>query len=122
MLTPLKHWLLIIAGLLSLLVGVIGVFLPLIPTVPLVLLAAYCFARSSERLHNWLIGHRHFGAILRNFESGKGIPRQVKVRAVTMVWISLGFSACIVGRPVLIALLFSIGLGVSIYIWRLPEY
>ena len=122
MLTPLKHWLLIIAGLLSLLVGVIGVFLPLIPTVPLVLLAAYCFARSSERLHNWLIGHRHFGAILRNFESGKGIPRQVKGRAVTMVWISLGFSACIVGRPVLIALLFSIGLGVSIYIWRLPEY
>ena len=122
MLTPLKHWLIIIAGLLSLLVGVIGVFLPLIPTVPLVLLAAYCFARSSERLHNWLIGHRHFGAILRNFESGKGIPRQVKVRAVTMVWISLGFSACIVGRPVLIALLFSIGLGVSIYIWRLPEY
>ena len=122
MLTPLKHWLLIIAGVLSLLLGVIGVFLPLLPTVPLVLLAGYCFARSSERLHSWLVGHRHFGVIFRNFESGKGIPRRVKVRAIAMLWLGMGFSAWIVARLALIVLLFVIGLCVSIYLWRLPEY
>ena len=122
MLTPLKHWLLIIAGSLSLLLGVVGVFLPLLPTVPLVLLAAYCFARSSERLHNWLLSHRHFGSIIRNFESDKGIPRRIKVRAITMVWIGMGISSLIVGRLILVALLIIIGLTGSIYLWRLPEY
>jgi len=122
MLTPVKRALLVGAGCLSLATGVVGAFLPLLPTVPLVLLAGFCFARSSETLHNWLLGHRYFGSIIENFEAGKGIPRRVKVRAITVLWLSMGLSSWIVGRPMLILMLIAIGLATSTYLWRLPEY
>lgn len=122
MLTPLKRGLLICVGCLSLLTGVIGAFVPLLPTVPLVLLAGFCFARSSESLHRWLLQHRYFGPILKNFESGKGVPRKVKLRAILMIWISMGLSCWIVDRPVLCLMLFAIGFAVSLYLYRLPEY
>lgn len=122
MLRHIKHSLLVASGIISLVLGVAGIFLPLLPTVPFVLLSAFCFARSSERLHNWLIRHRHFGAIIRNFESGRGIPRRVKLRAITLAWISMGLSAWIVARPPLMLMLFGIGAAVSIYLYRLPEY
>ncbi|MCG8415380.1 MAG: YbaN family protein [Pseudomonadales bacterium] len=122
MLTPLKKVLLVVGGCLSLVLGVIGAFVPLLPTVPLVLLAGFCFARSSDRLHNWLLNHPYFGVILRNFEAGKGIPRKIKIRAIVMVWISMGLSCWIVDRLVLCLMLFAIGLSVSVYLWRQPEY
>ncbi len=122
MLTPIKRALLVGAGCLSLLLGVIGAFLPLLPTVPLVLLAAYCFARSSERLHQWLLSHPYFGPILRNFAAGKGVPRKVKIRAIVTIWLSMGLSCWIVARPILCLMLALIGLCTSIYLWRLPEY
>ncbi len=121
MLLPLKRWLLIIAGILSLLLGVLGIFLPLLPTVPLVLLSGFCFARSSDRLHNWLLTHPRFGRIIRDYEVGKGIPRKVKIRAITLIWLSMGLSAVIVARPPLIAMLFLVGAAVSYYLWRQPE-
>lgn len=121
MITPLKHTLLIIVGSMSLILGVIGAFLPLLPTVPLVLLAAFCFARSSEKLHSWLLENRHFGSIIRNFEAGKGIPRRVKLKAIGMLWISMAVSITIVARFPLILLLITIGTAVSIYLWRQPE-
>ena len=106
MISRLRHSLLIVAGILSLALGVIGIFLPLLPTVPLVLLSGFCFARSSERLHSWLISHPHFGSILRNFEAGKGIPRRIKVKAIITIWI---------------VMLAVIGLVVSFYLWSQPE-
>ncbi|NKB32285.1 MAG: DUF454 family protein [Pseudomonadales bacterium] len=122
MLTPLKKVFLVLGGIVSLALGVLGVFLPLLPTVPLVLLAAFCFARSSDRLHNWMLTHKHFGAIIRNFESGQGIPRRVKVRAIVIIWISMGISCWIVNQMLLCAMLFAIGAAVSTYLWRQPEY
>jgi len=121
MITPLKHTLLILAGILSLALGVVGAFVPLLPTVPLVLLAGFCFARSSERLHGWLINNPHFGAIIRNFEAGRGIPRRVKIRAIVVVWLSMTVSALVVARLPLVILLATIGTGVSIFLWRQPE-
>jgi len=122
MLTPLKRILLLIAGVVSLVVGIIGVFLPLLPTVPLVLLAAFCFARSSERLHQWLIHHRYFGPILDNFQAGNGIPKRVKYRTIAILWLSMGFSCWIVARFWLCMMLITIGIGVSVYLLRLPDY
>ena len=122
MITPLKKGLLVGGACLSLALGVIGAFVPLLPTVPLVLLAAFCFARSSERLHTWLIKHRYFGPIVANFEAGRGVPRKVKVRAIVTIWISMGISCWIVDRLVLCLMLFGIGAAVSTYLWRLPEY
>jgi len=121
MITPLKHALLIVAGSISLALGVIGAFLPLLPTVPLVLLSGFCFARSSERLHTWLISNPHFGSIIRNFESGGEIPRRIKIRAITVIWISMIISAVIVARLPLVIMLAAIGSGVTFYLWRRPE-
>lgn len=122
MLTPIKRILLIVAGVLSLVLGVIGAFVPLLPTVPLVLLAAYCFGRSSERLHQWLIHHRYFGPILDNFQAGKGIPKRVKYRTIAIIWVSMGFSCWMVAKLWLCVMLVCIGLAVSIYLLRLPDY
>lgn len=122
MLTPIKRILLIIAGILSLVLGVIGAFVPLLPTVPLVLLAAYCFGRSSERLHQWLLQHRYFGPIIDNFQAGKGIPKRVKYRTIAIIWLSMGFSCWMVAKFWLCVMLVCIGLAVSIYLLRLPDY
>lgn len=122
MLTPIKRILLIIAGILSLVLGIIGAFLPLLPTVPLVLLAAFCFARSSERLHQWMLKHRYFGPIIENFQAGRGIPRRVKYRTIVIIWISMGISCLIVARLWLCLMLVAIGVGVSVYLLRLPDY
>lgn len=122
MLAPIKRYLLISAGIVSLALGVIGAFLPLLPTVPLVLLAGFCFARSSERLHQWLLDHPAFGAIIRNFEAGNGVPRKVKIRAIALIWVSMGVSCWIVGRLELCIMLAVIGLAVSTYLYRMPEY
>ena len=122
MITRVKRVLLVIIGCLSLVTGVIGAFVPLLPTVPLVLLAAFCFARSSNRLHDWLLSHRYFGPIVKNFEQGRGVPRKIKIRAITTVWISMGLSCWIVDRLLLCMMLFTIGAAVSFYLLRLPEY
>jgi hypothetical protein len=64
-------------------VGVVGVFLPLIPTTGPLLLAAFMFARSSDRMHAWLVGHPRFGRFISDFQSGRGIPLRSKIVAVT---------------------------------------
>ncbi len=121
MLMPLQRTLLILAGIVSLVLGVIGAFLPLLPTVPLVLLSGFCFARSSQRMHNWLLNHRLFGQIIRDFEAGNGVARRIKVRAIVLIWLSMGFSCWIMDRMMVCVILAVIGLAVSFNIWRLPE-
>lgn len=64
-------------------IGMVGVFLPLIPTTGPVLLAAFMFARSSERMHRWLVEHPRFGRFISDFQSGRGIPLRTKIVAVT---------------------------------------
>lgn len=103
-------------GAIAVVLAILGVFLPLLPTTPFLLLASACFARGSTRLHHWLITNRHFGEYLRNYEQGRGIPLRAKVTAMLMLWGSIGYSAFSVGSPALIALLVSIAVGVSIYL------
>ena len=80
--TPVKRIVLIIAGLISLAVGAIGIFVPLLPTTPLVLLAAFCFANSSERLHQWLLDHNVFGPLIDNWRRYGAISRNAKTLSV----------------------------------------
>ncbi|MFD2044300.1 YbaN family protein [Ornithinibacillus salinisoli] len=91
-----KKIVLISSGSISLLVGIVGIFLPLIPTTPLLLLAAACYIRSSERLYHWLITNKHFGPYIRNYREGKGIPLKAKVIGVTCLWVSMLFTIVIV--------------------------
>ena len=116
-----KKHLLIIAGWLSLVIGIIGAFLPLIPTVPLVLLSAACFARSSPRFHAWLINHPKFGPIIEQYKQGQGIPKSVKIRIIVLMALSMGLSAYLVNRFWASVGLAVIGLGVGWYIWSRPS-
>ena len=106
------------AGVLALVLGILGLFLPLLPTTPFLLLASWCFARGSDRLHRWLLSHRVFGEYLRNFEAGRGIPLKAKILATTMLWGSLLLAMRRFDDPTIPALLALMGVGVSIYLWR----
>ena len=109
-----------ICGTLSLLLGILGIFLPLLPTTPFLLLASACFARSSTRAHNWLLSHGVFGEYLRNYEAGRGIPARAKVLALVMMWTSLVYAAWRFEPLWLRLLLLAVGAGVSVYLLRLP--
>lgn len=80
------------AGTLALVVGIVGIFLPVLPTVPFILLASVCYARASRRLYNWLMNHRWFGPPLRDWKRTKTLPSKVKVMAISMIAISASVS------------------------------
>jgi uncharacterized protein len=107
-------------GCLFVVIGVVGIFVPLLPTTPFLLLASACFARSSKRLHNWLRTHGTFGRLLRDYEDGRGIPLRGKILAMAMMWPSMLYGIWRVGHPALQLLLFAIGCGVTVYLLRLP--
>lgn len=81
--------LLTIIGIISLGLGVLGIFLPVLPTTPLLLLAAAMFLRSNKRLYEWLLNHPKLGPYIRNFMEYKAIPLKIKVLSVSLVWITL---------------------------------
>ena len=110
-----------IAGVLAILLGVIGIFLPLLPTTPFLLLAAACFARGSPRMHQALLQHRIFGRYLSDYEQGRGIPRRAKITALLMMWSSLAYAMWRFEHPWLRLLLVLIGAGVTCYLLRLPN-
>jgi len=110
-----RRSLLIAAGLLSTALAVLGIFLPLL------LLAAACFARSSPRCHAWLREHRHFGPVLAAYQDGGGIPRRAKVTALLLIWTSISLSALfLVAATWLRLLLVLIALAVTLYLLWLP--
>jgi uncharacterized protein len=115
------RWMLIAAGMICVGLGAIGVILPGLPTTPFLLLAAYCFARSSEHFHAWLINHRWFGSYVRNFEEGRGMTRSAKATTVLIIWLSFGvtivFFVPVVWGQVGMVLM---AVTVSLYIVRLP--
>lgn len=101
--------LLILVGSVSLVLGVLGIFLPLLPTTPFLLLSAACYIRSSEKLYQWLITHKVLGPYIQSFRSGNGIPIRAKIMAIAMVWLSFGFSAIFVVETFLFKSLFIFG-------------
>jgi hypothetical protein len=116
-----KKWLLIAAGSVFVCLGVAGIFLPLLPTTPFMLLAAVCYAGSSPRFYRWLINNRWFGRYIKNYREGKGLTLTTKIVSLSSLWITIGFSAIFVmpwlaGKLALIL----IALGVTAHILRKP--
>lgn len=110
-----------VIGCLAVALGVLGIFLPLLPTTPFLLLASACFARGSTRLHAWLLSTRPFGQYLRDYEAGKGIPLRAKIVALTLMWVSLTVGIIRVPHLSLQLLLGAVGIGVTIYlVWYVP--
>lgn len=118
---PLLRWTLVTLGLLATGLGVVGIFVPLLPTTPLLLLAAACFARSSERFHTWLVQHNHLGPIIGGYLDGSGMPRKAKRIAIILVWLTLPPSALLLVPAVwLKTLLILLAAGITWYLLHLP--
>lgn len=114
------RFLLIIAGTICLGLGLIGIFLPILPTTPFLLLAAACYARSSKRFYHWLINNKWFGSYIKNYHEGKGIPLKVKIMAISLLWIAILFSTFFFIEIFLIkALLIVIATLVTIHLIRI---
>ncbi len=81
-----KNWLLIAAGFMSLSAGVIGIFLPVLPTTPFFLLAAACFMKSSDKLYRWLTGHKKFGPYIDNYVKYRAVSKRSKFVSIILLW------------------------------------
>lgn len=111
----------ILFGFTALGVGVLGIFLPLVPTVPLVLLAAFCFAKSSERLHKWLTGHKTFGPMIADWNESGAIRPNAKKMATVSIAIVFGISL-ILGLPTKVLVIQAVTLTcVLVFIWSRPS-
>lgn len=117
----LSSWLLTGIGWFCIALGVAGIFLPLLPTVPLLLLAAACFARSSPRYYAWLLDHPRLGPLVAAYLDGSGIPLRAKVTAIVTIWLSVSLSLYLAAPPGAIrVLLLAVAAGVTLYLLRLP--
>src|SRR4030065_1400605 len=96
--TAAKSRLLIGAGILSTGLGIIGIFVPILPTTPFLLLAAACYMRSSERLYRWPINNRIFGAYVRNYIEGKGMPVKIKMFTILLLWLTIALTIVFGGQ------------------------
>lgn len=113
---PLKVFFIFI-GSLCVALGVVGMFLPVLPTTPFLLLAAFCYARSSERFYRWLLNNRWFGEYIKNYREGKGIPIQQKIFTLLLLWLTIGSTVLLAISQVWQRLfLFAIALGVTIHL------
>ena len=118
------RWLLLTAGTVCLVLGAIGIILPILPTTPFLLLSAACYIRSSEQMHKWLLGNRWFGEYIKNYQAGRGIPMKSKVLALTILWATILYSTFFIVDEILVAqvALFIVAAGVTVHLMRVPTY
>jgi uncharacterized membrane protein YbaN (DUF454 family) len=113
----LKKRLLVIAGTVSTAIGVIGIFVPILPTTPFLLLAAACYLRSSQRFYDWLLHNRFFGAYIRNYLQGRGMPLRIKIFTILLLWATITCSIVFAVQALVIrVILLVIAVGVTVHI------
>lgn len=103
--------------------GAIGIFLPLMPTTPFVLLALACYLRGSEKMHRWLLQNRYFGKYLQDYQARKGVPWRIKIPVLSFLWLTVTYTA-FYWIPLLWGkiLLFLIATTVTIYLLFLERF
>jgi uncharacterized membrane protein YbaN (DUF454 family) len=112
-----RRVLLLVVGGGSLGTGVVGMFVPLLPTTCFLLLAAWCFGRSSPRLHHWMYHNRWFGTYLSDYKRGRGIPRGVKIGSLSLLWITIGATIVFANSAIwLQALLVAVAVAVTVHV------
>ena len=119
---PFKRCLLIALGLLALGLGALGVVVPLLPTTPFLLLAAWCFLRSSQRLYQWVITHPVFGEYIYHYLTYRSVKMKAKMATLLLLWPSLLASMLIVRRTEATVMLLIVGIGVTWHILALKTY
>ena len=110
-------FILTVLGFIALGLGVLGAFLPVLPTTPFLLLSAALFLRSNQRLYEWLLNHPRLGTYISNFMVHRAIPLRVKIVSIIVLWITLLYCAFFVSRHWAMSVMFiSIAIGVTIHI------
>ena len=114
-----KKILLISMGMVCLVLGGVGLAIPILPTTPFVLLAAGCFASGSERLYQWLLQTKYFGEFIENYHTKTGVKRATKVRALVFLYIMMAISCWLVPIWHVRLLLLVITIAVTIHIFMI---
>jgi uncharacterized membrane protein YbaN (DUF454 family) len=112
----LKRYLLISLGTICLAIGIVGIFTPVLPTTPFLLLAAACYLRGSQRFHRWLMNNRVFGSYIRNYTEGRRIPTRVKIITLALLWATIGISIWLTANWIVTIVLLIVAAGVSLHI------
>jgi uncharacterized membrane protein YbaN (DUF454 family) len=110
----------LVAGFVALILGVVGIVLPVLPTTPFVLLAAACFARSSTRFHDKLLTNRITGPIIREWMEHRSIPRKIKRWVYLLLVLSLGSSVLVMPSVWHQGMLVLLGIVLIAFVWRIP--
>ena len=109
--------LLVIVGTVFVGLGIVGIFIPILPTTPFLLLAAACYARSSQRFYRWLLSNRWFGAYIDNYRHKRGMPLKMKIAIVALLWLTIGLSVALATQSLTVRIiLIVIAVGVSAHI------
>lgn len=119
-----------ITGTICVVLGAIGIVLPILPTTPFLLAAAACYYKSSPRMHRWLLNNKWFGEYIRNYTEGKGLTKKTKITALIVLWVTIGFSTVFMLNRILPATLVlpmqiivvTVAIAVSVHILRLPTF
>ncbi len=115
-----KRMFLIGVGTLCVAMAVVGIFVPILPTTPFLLLAAVCYGRSSQRFLHWLLTNRWFGAYIQDYRAGRGLPLIQKVLTIFALWLTIGLSvAFVVSQWWLRLALLGIAVGVTTHLVRI---
>lgn len=117
---PMQRTILLIIGWLAIALGTLGVFLPLLPTTPFILLAAWCFSRSSPRFHHWLLHRSWFGPYLRHWQQHKAMPPGAKSRAIAVIIVTFAVSLWLVDITWVRILLLAMLACLLFFMWRIP--
>jgi len=117
---PVRRWILLSVGILAVILGTVGVFVPLLPTTPFLMLAAACFLRSSDRMHHWLLTHPVFGKYVRNYREHHAITLPAKLVSLVLLWGTILYSATSIVESLFVRILLGlIAVGVTIHLLTL---
>jgi uncharacterized membrane protein YbaN (DUF454 family) len=118
-----SKWFLVLLGTLALGLGIVGIFVPLLPTTPFLLAAAACYLRSSERMYGWLLNHRWFGSFISNYRQYRAITKGNKILALALLWGTIGYSTLWGTRNVVARIfLLVIAVGVTVHVLSLRTW
>jgi uncharacterized membrane protein YbaN (DUF454 family) len=120
LLEKMKRRLFVVAGSITLAIGIIGVIVPILPTTPFLLLAAFFYMRGSRRLYNALLSNRFVGNYIRNYLEGRGMSLKMKIWTLSLLWITILLSATLATDSLVIrVILATVLIGVTIHILKI---
>lgn len=117
------RYMLVVAGTVSLGFGIVGIFVPLLPTTPFLLLAAACYARGSRRHYDWLMSRPRLGEHIRRYREGRGVPLGTKLFTVGLLWATIGVSVVVAAESTAARIvLLLVAAGVTIHVMTRPTF